>query len=216
MKDKKIPEIIDKYSDLIKINLKSRNTMNEKDIEDINNKIYDYIMDQLYDKLFPKEQDKNDFQIFQNCYKHIWIELTNLIKQNKNYIFDNYLPDSINCLQQFEKEKSPRKKLIYIKQLFNCIYNLGLFNGTDVEGADDEMPLLNYTFIKARPKNIYSNCKYTELFLGKKQFGIEGNQLTNLFGVCEKMTNFSFEDLFNINSSDYNLNCSLVSKEILF
>ena len=213
IEEKKIPEIIENYSILIKNNLKAKN---KKRIVEIHDKIYDYIMIKLYDKLFPKEEDIINMQIFQNCYKHCWIELSNLIKQKNNYIFDNYLPEAINYFHKFENEKTPRKKLIYINKIFNSIYNLGVFNGNVVEGADDELPLLNYTFIKAKPEKIYTNCKYTELFLGNKQFGIEGSQLTKLLGVCEKMKDMKINDLIGITSSEYKQNCELAVKNILY
>ena len=171
-------------------------------------------MEKLYDKLFP-DVVSNDIKILQNCFKYKNIEFQNLDKNNKNYIFNNYLPESINCLKQFEKEKSPRKKLLHLNELFNCIYNLGKFNNDKVDGADDEMFLLNYTFIKAIPERIYSNCKYTELFLGEKSLGIEGSQLTKLFSLCEKMKHLKFEDFDNISENDYYLNCDLQLKNLI-
>ena len=214
MEEKKIPELIDNFMTIIKNNLKEKDVenKNEHNFEYIYNKIYDYILEHLYDKLFPTDPTDSDIKIFQNCDKHIWIELSNLIKGNKNYNLENYLPDSINYLKQFENEKSPRKKLLYIKQLYNCIYNLGKFNGSEVEGVDDEIPLLNITLIKTKPEIIYSNCKYTELFLGNKRYQIEGSQLTKLFGICEKVKMLSYSDLYNISESDYLYNCNLAIK----
>ena len=216
LENKKIPEIIENYSILIKNNLKQRTHESEQNLKEICNKIYDYIMEQLYDKLYPTQRNEIDVEINKNCRKHIWIDISNLINQKKNFIFDNFLPESIGYLKNFEKEKSPRKKSSYIKKLFNSIYNLGEFNSKDVEGADDELPLLNYSFIKSMPENIYSNCKYTELFLGSQQFGIEGSQLTKMLGLCEKMKNLSYEDLFNLNPSDYMLFCELSESKIVY
>ena len=215
IEDNKRPEIIDNYMILLKNNLKTKINIGEKKLNDIYNKIYDYIMEKLYYKLFPKEPDLIDINIFQNCYKHSWIELQNLIGKPKNYIFENYLPDTIKYFQQFIIEKSPRKKLLCIQQIFNCIYNLGKLNGDNVNGVDDEMPLLNYAFIKSKPQKIYSNCKYTELFLGNKKTEIEGNQLTKILGICEQMRNISYENLFNIDKNDYIKNCDLALKEIM-
>ena len=216
LENKKIPEIIEKYSILIKNNLKEKTMESEEDLNEICNKIYDYIMEQLYDKLYPKQKNEIDIEINKNCCMHIWIDISNLIGQKKNFIFDNFLPESISYLKNFEKEKSPRKKLYNIKKLFNRIYNLGEFNSKDVEGADDELPLLNYSFIKSMPENIYSNCRYTELFIGNQQFGIEGSQLTKMLGICEKMKNLSYEELFNINPSDYKTFCDLSESKILY
>jgi hypothetical protein len=197
MIEKKVDKIIENYSIIIYKTLKKNNIANENNINSIYNKIYDYIMEKLYDKIFP-DVLTNDIDILQNCIKHKWIDFQNLNKDNKNYIFDNYLPDSINYLKQFEKEKSPRKKLLHLNDLFNCIYNLGKFNNDKVDGADDEMFLLNYTFIKAIPERIYSNCKYTELFLGDKKLGIEGSQLNKLLAICENMKDFTIENLDQI------------------
>ena len=213
--EKKIPELIENYMILIKNNLKEKGIEkeNENNFEYIYNKIYDYIMEQLYNKLFPTEPSLIDIQIFQNCYKHLWIDFSNLFKGNKNYIFDNYLPDSINYFQKFEKEKSPRKKSLYLREIYNCIYNLGKFNGNEVEGADDEIVLLNYTIIKSKPEKLYSNCMFTECFLGENKLRIEGNQLVKLLGLCEKMKTLNYNDFFKIsNEKEYIEKCKKASK----
>ena len=216
LKDKKIPEIIQNYYTLIKKNLKGKKFGNEKKLNAINNKIYDYIMEQLYDKLYPKQLLIQDIQIYKNCYKHIWIEFQNLIKENKNYIFNDYLPKAINFFKQFQKEKSPRKKLICLQEIFNCNYNLAKFNGDEMKGADDEMPLLNYSLIQSKPENIYSSCKYTELFLGEKALEIEGIQLIQIIGICQKMQNISLKDFYNIAESYYIYNCDMVNKGLIY
>ena len=77
------------------------------------------------------------------------------------------------------------------------------------------MPLLNYAFIKSKPAKIYSNCKYTEVFLGNKKYGIEGSQLVKIQGICEKMINMSIKDLFNITVSDYVFNCNLAINQLI-
>ena len=211
-----IIKIINNFLILVKTNLKNDKKIEEKNKQTLYNKIYDYIMEHLYDKLFPNEQAIQDIKIYKNCVKYIWIDLTHLIKNNKNYFYDNYLPDSINYIKQFEIEKSPRKKILCLNNLFNCIYNFATFNGNEIKGLDDELPLLNFAFIKAKPENFYSNCKYVQLFLKKKQNDNEGNQLAKLLAMCERMINISFQELFNIAESDYNDNIELVSKGIFY
>ena len=56
---------------------------------------------------------------------------------------------------------------------------------------------------------MYSNCKYTEVFLGNKKYGIEGSQLAKIFGICEQMRIISYKNLFNITESDYNRNLAI-------
>ena len=122
----------------------------------------------------------------------------------------------LNYFKQFQTEKSPRKKLVCLQQIFNCIYNLAKFNGDQIKGADDEMPLLNYSLIQSKPLSIYSNCKYTELFLGAKASEIGGSQLTKILGICEKMEKTSFEDFYNLTESDYIYQCDMVNKGLIY
>ena len=209
LKQKKVPEIIYNYLNIIKNTIdKKKEYESEKSIK-LYEKIYDYIMEQLYDKLFPKQTIFNDVdvKIYKNCYYHNWIKLSNLIKDNKiNYMLDNYLPDSINYFKLFETEKSPRKKLLNINKLFECIYKLKECTGEKIDGVDDELVLLNYTFINSIPENITKVCRYTELFLGNKKLDIEGNNLMKILAICQKMENFSYKDLYNISKQEYDNN----------
>ena len=215
IKQKNVPEIINNYFIIIKTIL-NNNLKNNKNAELIYDKIYDYIMEKLYDKLFPKEPLSIDNLIFQNCCKHIWVELSNLIKEDKKIILDNYLPDSIKYLNLFEIEKSPRKKLLNINKLVECIYNLNEINGGIIKGFDDELAILNFIFIKTKPELIYSNCKYTEIFLGDKKKNIEEQHLMELLAICNKMKTMSLEQLYNITDSDYDDYCELISQGLLY
>ena len=213
----KIPETLENYSKIIKEYLKTKDKKEIiQNIDVISNKIYDYILENLNSKLFPNESSDLDIIIYEKCKNIIWIDPSNLLKSNKNYIFDSFLPDAISYFRNIDIEKSPRKKLIYIKEIFKCIYNLGTFNSDKVEGAEDEMPLLNYTFIKANPKNIYSNCKYIQLFLGDKENKEEGNFVTKILAICEKMAKFTFQDMINISESEYEYNCILAKDGVLY
>ena len=107
--------------------------------------------------------------------------------------------------------------MLYLEKLYNCVYNLASFNGDKAEGADDEIILLSYTFIQSKPERIYSNSKYTELFLTQSQsLGIEGNRLTKLNLICNKMENIQQKDFYNLCESDYILMCDMVNKGILY
>ena len=173
-------------------------------------------MEKLYNKLYLDEFEPKDLEIFKNCCKNVWIELSNLIKVKRNYVLDSYLPDGINCFKEMTKEKSPRKKILCINELMTYLNKLGQFNEERQIDIDFELGLLNYTFIKANPKYIYSNCKYINLFLKDREKQFEGNLVTKIILICEKMAQFSSKDVFNISKSEYDLNCELVSKGILY
>ena len=189
--------------------------MKEISIEKKYEKLYDYIMIKLYDKLFPKKQTQKDIDIYNNCIINNWIEPCNLIKKKTNYEIGSFLPDGIEFLNNFVKEKSPRKKILCMKEIYNCIQKLGTFNGDKIEGFDDLMPLLEFTIIKAKPKNFYTNCKYTELFMTNNS-GEGANQLTSLIAICESISKISFDNLYNITESEYEENCNLARKGLLF
>ena len=206
MKKINLPAKLNIYFDTIKEFLKTKKNNNILFL-----KIYDYIMEQLYDKVFPKDICKKDINISRNCIRLTWIQPTDMIKFRKDYILDYYLPDAIDYFQKINEEKSPRKKFLCIKEIYNCIYNLGKFNDDKIEGADDELSLLNYTFIKANPENIYNNCRYIDLFFGKDKSNLEGNRLTKMILLCDSVENFSIKNLINVTEKEYNEKCLLAN-----
>jgi len=213
IKKMKVPEIIKEYFVNVKESLKEyikNENIKETNFETIYNKIYDYIMENLYEKLFPKLPDRKDIDILNICHKNCWLEPSNIINSKKNYVFDSFLPDAIKHFNEINREKSPRKKILCIKEINNCLGKLGKFNEDKVEGTDDQLPLLYYTFIKAKPEFIYSNCDYIEMFLRKNGKGEEGSLLIKLKLICEKVLRMTFKDLYNITETEYEENCNLI------
>ena len=101
-----------------------------------------------------------------------------------------------------------------MKNIFISIGNVVKFNGENKElGVDDQLPILNYAFIKAHPFPIYTNCKFMDLFLGSKKYRLEGNYLAQLFTICKFIENLSASDLFDISEEQYKNNC-LKSRDI--
>ena len=152
----------------------------QSEYEIIINKIYDYIMEKIYEKIYPSEPKLEDNVIFTQCILVSWIKHKKLIKGKNNYLFDSFLSDVINYFDKIDKEKSPRKKLENMVNIFISIENVVKFNGDNKDiGVDDKIPILNYAFIKARPFPMMTNYKYMELFISSKKFKLEGNYLIN-------------------------------------
>ena len=171
-------------------------------------------MEKIYEKIYPLEPAIEDNVIFTQCILVSWIEPKHLISGKNNYIFDSFLPDVMNSFAKIDQEKSPRKKLENMINIFTSIENVVKFNGENKDlGVDDQLPILNYAFIKARPFPIYTNCKFMELFLGTKKYRLEGNYLTQLFTICKFVENLSAEDLFDISEEQFKNNC-LKSRDI--
>ena len=206
-----LTEELNNYFNIIKEHLVKRMNYNESqsEFETILNKIYDYIMEKIYEKIYPSEPFIEDNLIFAQCILVSWVEPQHLIKGRNNYIFDSFLPDVINYFEKIEKEKSPRKKLENMVNIFVSIENVVKFNGDNKDiGVDDQLPILNYAFIKAHPFPMYTNCKYMELFLGSKKYRLEGNYLTQLFTICKFIENLSAKDLFDVSEEKFKNNCS--------
>ena len=213
MEELKIPNKLLKYFDYIGEKIKDLEIVSENQFNKIKIKIYDYVMEKLYDKIFPKEIEKEDLKIFQNCVKCSWIELKHFVRGKNDYIIENFIPDTIKNFEKINKEKSPRKKLKCVNEIFKCIYNVAQLNGDKIDGTDDSLNLLWYAFIKAKPLYIYSNCKFMSLFLGNKKNEGEGHQLTQLIGICQEITNISANSLLDITEEEFNKNCLLALKE---
>ena len=207
-----LPDKLQEYFDIIKEHLQKNKSIIENNLNSISGIIYDYIQGKLYDKIFPKEYKRDD-QIFRQCVLLSWIEPKHFINDKKNYIFDGFLPDVNFFLKKLEKYKSPRKKFSYMSKIFESIRNLVKFNGGDeMTGVDDQMPILNYALIKARPLRIYSNCKYMELFLGDRRNKKEDSELIQLLSLCDYICNISYSKLINVTKEEYNDKCNKAAK----
>ena len=184
----------------------------------INEKIYDYTMSKLYNKIFPNEPSNEDIKIYQNSIKLAWVEPKHFILGKKNYIYDSFLPDAILNFDFLHSEKSPRKKIIRMSNIFSSISNLVKFNneGNTQLGVDDMMPILNYTLIKAQPKFIFSLCKFMEIYLGDLKKKQEDNQLMQLRGICENMITIKNESLNDVSEEEYNRRCEKSLKDLRF
>ena len=171
----------------------------------INQKIYDYVMGKIYNKIFPNEQSNEDCKILENCLRLAWTEPKHFILGKKNYVYDSFLPDAIKNFDLLYSEKSPRKKILCMTNIFDSISNLVKFNndGNAQIGVDDQMPILNYTLIKAQPKWIFSICKFMEIYLGDLKKKKEDNQLMQLRGVCENMIIVNNESLNDVTEEEF-------------
>ena len=165
-------------------------------------------MEKIYEKIFPVEPDPEDNLIFRKCVLLSWVEPKHFIGQKKNYVFDSFLPDVIDFFAKLDKEKSPRVKFIYMKKIFVAINDVLRFNGKEGDaGVDDQMPILKYSFIKARPQHISSNYKFMNIFIGKNKNRSEGSQLTQISGICEHVVNLTYDQLNGVTKEEFDEKC---------
>ena len=209
-KELKIPDKINKYIESISeiINVKYKEGINL-----IMEKIYDYIMSKIYDKLYPIEPLLEDNKIFQMSIRLSWAEPKHFIQSKRKLVYGSFLTDSIKYFNLIDSEKSPRKKLLNMNELFESIKFLLKFNGEGKDmGVDDQMSILNYAFIKAQPLRIYSNAKYMELYIGNKKNKIEGNQLAQLLATCNFISSLQYSNLYEVTKDEFIRKCSEMNK----
>ena len=214
MEKLKIPECLLEYFKTIEnYLLKSQKNMNENEIKNVSNKIYDYVMNNLYKKLYPIRPENKDVHIYSNCILLAWTEPKHFIKGKINYVYDNFLPDVMKYFNQIQMEKSPRKKIINLSKIFESVNNFVKFNGCEGSlGIDDSMSVLNYAFIKSKPFQIYNSCRYMELFMGEKSLKLEGNQLAQLKAIINFVIDLSYKSLNDVTEKEYYDKCNQYGK----
>ena len=183
-------------------------------LNDIKEKMYDYVMEKLYDKLYPKIPTEEEKKIFEKVCLYSWLEPKHLNEKYTNRsIRLSFLPDTIKYFKLFIKEKSPRKKIESMNHLFNIINMAIEFNeGKGDLGTDDIIPILTYCYIKAQPYRINSSIKYTLLYNPCSSSGIESMRLAQLSLINEFIKNLSFESLYNITKEEYDINMNFINK----
>ena len=210
-KELNVPKEINVFFNIIKnhlINVKK--IKDEKELNLIYNKVYDYVWSKIYNKLYPKQIDVMDTSLNHKFNIFSWIEPYHLIKDNCNYKFELILPKIVNYFDCINTEKSPRKKIMNVNFIFEAINNLLEFNQNNMTiGVDNQMPLLNYVFIKAKPKNIFTNCEFMALYIGDKAKKKEDNYLIQLKSIRDFTLNLSHHKLFNITNEEFDNNCKI-------
>ena len=207
--DLKFSEKIDNYMSIIRENISQSH---KEGLEQILEKIYDYIMSKIYKKIFPGEPYAEDNKIFQQSIRLSWTEPKHFIRAKRELVYGSFLNDVFKYFNLIDTEKSPRKKILNMLEIFNSIGFLLQFNGLGKDaGVDDQMPILNYAFIKAQTLRIYSNAKFMELYIGEKKSKVEGSQLAQLLSTCNFIINLKSSDLFDVTEEEYNKKCQEAS-----
>ena len=205
------PEQIQKYIELIRKYLRIHNVQN---IEQMMDKIYDYLMGKIYDKIYPIEPSEEDNKIFQKSVLLSWTKPKHFLKSKKEFVFGSFEKDSMELFKLLDIEKSPRKKLMHLDGIFNSITFLLRFNGKGQDvGVDDQMPILNYAFIKAQALRMNSNVRFMELYIGESKSKRAGAQLTQFKGICEFIPKIKNTDLDGVSHEEFIKKCNEATKE---
>ena len=214
LKEIKFPTKIQKF--IIFIHKKILNEINDENKSNrIVIKIYDYIMEKIYTKIFPKNIEVEDALIELNCNKASWVEPKHLIKGKDDFIYGNFISDITEWIKKIDQQKSISKKFICIEEIFRALYNLFLFNGDKLEGLDEEIQFLDYGLIKAKPKNLYTNCEFLKTFIGNRKGKKEDNHLTQISLISSMIAKLNHSFFINISESEFKEKCEKNIKNIV-
>ena len=182
----------------------------EKYLNFLMDKIFDYIMEKLYDKIYPNEPLEVDNKIFKQTKMLSWTKTNHLLNIKREFVFGNFEKDILENFKLMDLNKSPRKKLKFIEEIFKSIEFLLQSNGFRIIAVDEYTPVLQYALIKAQPLRIFSNVKFVELFFRDK---VKNNYLRLLQPLCIYIQSIKYSDLNNVTQEEFMEKCKQEIKE---
>jgi hypothetical protein len=191
------------FKDLSKLVKKEKiiSKFSKEELESITYELENYILFKLHEKLFPKEPTKVDQKFYKKCCRLDFVQPENLIK-DKKMINEKLWETAMELIRDMDTKLTPADKVKNFGKAFDILQNSITFSsGKKDLGIDDTITTLIYVILKSKPRNIFSNSKYCQLFLNpelsKKQYGILMSQIemikkiiydmkhTDLIGVTE-------------------------------
>ena len=174
------------------------------EIDSIVIELENYILFKLYDKLYPTRSCKEDIIFYKKCCRLNFIKPNNLIT-DKNIVNEKLWNTSMDYLNKIESKYNPADKIKIISKAFGILQNSITFcSGKKELGVDDTIKPLIYILIKAKPKNIFNNYNYCQLFLNgdlaKKEFGI---LLTQIYMIIRIIKEMKYNELIDVTEQQF-------------
>ena len=161
-----VPKELNKYINIIKEKL--IRIYNITKLEEILDKIYDYIIEKIYDKSFPMKPYKKDKEIYRKCISLDWIQPHQIINKKDLDFLGKSEKDIVENIKLFIQEKSMQKKNKSIKKILNSIELLFQFDKMSTKYRDvgfiERVPEFIFYNIKAKPSMLYSTLRFMDLY----------------------------------------------------
>ena len=176
----------------------------------IRENIFDYVMTKLSDKIFPVGSSERDNFLFKKCVCLSWVKPIHFLNDNKQYVFGSFLESFKKNIKQLQSEKSTRKKIINMNQIFTDISFFYSFNGKKVIDLDDIISLLSYAIIKVQPYFLDTNIRYIKLYHNLCNFFSEGNKYEQFEAVMELIINLKYNNLKGVTKEEFLENINII------
>ena len=120
-------------------------------------------------------------------------------------INENLWKTSMSLINEMDEKLTPVDKVKSFGKALTILQNSITFSsGKNELGIDDTVSCLVYVLLKSKPKNIFSNSKYCQLFLNprlaKKQYGILMSQIEMAKNIVFDM---KYTDLMNVTEEEF-------------
>ena len=202
-KKNKIPESIMELISIVHKFIDDNNLFNhysKDDLVDMKKEIENYIHQKLYPKIYPEISMGDDIKLYRIIFCLGWIKPENIIK-NYTSINQNTIDFCIQIMNNMLNETCPRKKLNEIQKLEEIIHNIIILYGYNKDNFDE---ILTYIAILAQPLYLSSCYYYIDMYTPKKGRELKIQiQMNALLRLINKIKNFSYKDLININEEEY-------------
>ena len=202
-----VPAILNKYFKEMKTIINNEKMKSRFSAEELLLIIFDlenYILLKLYDKLFPLLQSQEDSKFNNKCCRLDFVKPENIIK-DKKMINEKLLQISINYIKEMDEKLTPMDKVQIFGKSMDILKKSMTFNsGKNDIGFEDMLPLIIYVVLKSKPKNMFCNHKYSQIFmnpdLNKRRYG---SLLTQLGMVMDIIKNMKYTDLIDVTAEQF-------------
>ena len=176
----------------------------QDEIESIMTELENYILYKLYDKLYPSKSPKVDIKFYKKCCRLNFIKPENIIT-DKNIYNEELWNISMKYLNELDSKYTPQDKIKLVIKSFGILQNsISFCSGKKELGVDDTIKPLIYVLIKAKPKNIFSNYNYSQLFMSdalcKTQYGVT---LTQFYMIMNIIKDMKYNELIGVSEEKF-------------
>ena len=205
--DCEMPDALKKYFKYLKNIIKKQKILgrfNKDEIDSIFVELENFILFKLYDKLYPIKSSKEDIKFYKKCCRLNFIKPENIIT-DKNIYNEKLWNISLDYLNEIDNKYTPQDKIKTVLKSFGILQNsISFCSGKKELGVDDTIKPLIYVLIKSKPKKMFSNYNYSQLFLsddlGKTQYGI---LLTQIYMIMNIIKDMKYNDLIGVSEKDF-------------